>query len=205
MAGNIVAGLLSGLIVTLFIIVFGALWRNVLTPWFEDRVYKDIRIEGSWLSLYPTVVGNRQELVSLERHGHYVKGYVICTVGLDQGEKYKIAGSFRNLILTLSYESDHSEKVDRGTMTLRCVKNGRRLAGVIANYNDNSDSIQSSPIIWFRKEEDRDEVLSSIRRKDPAIAAVREKSKEVQKEIQRITADKIEDTAAKAQDDEEDA
>ncbi len=82
MSENLVAGLVSGLIVTLLVVLFRSLWRDTIVPWTEDRVYKDIRIEGTWYSLYPAFLSGahaseRQEVISLDRHGHAVSGSIV--------------------------------------------------------------------------------------------------------------------------------
>ena len=46
MTENIITGLVSGLVVILFVLVFRSFWNAVIVPWFEDRVYKDVKIEG---------------------------------------------------------------------------------------------------------------------------------------------------------------
>ena len=52
MVENIVVGLVSGLFVSFLVLVIGKLWRAVIEPWIEERVYKDLHIEGKWYSLY---------------------------------------------------------------------------------------------------------------------------------------------------------
>ena len=186
MAANLITGLVSGLIVTLLVVVFRALWRDVLVPWFEERVYKDIRIEGVWYTLYPTVVGYRQEIVTLTRHGHSVSGSIVCTDGPDKGEQYTIHGSFRNLILTLTYESGSRSRVDRGTITLRCVQNGCRFIGKIANYFDRTDSIESTSVLWFHTKEEQQKVLANARAREHNVHEIREQELEARRRQRRL-------------------
>lgn len=171
MEDSIVAGLISGLVVTLFVIVFRSIWHRIIVPWFEDRVYKDIRIEGTWFSLYSDNASNRQETISLQRHGHEISGTIICNNGPDEGEKYRVTGSFRNLILALLYEVDDPVKVDRGTMTLRCIRNGQRLGGKVAFYSNQGDIINDCDVTWYRSKEDLVRVLETAKHSqqtDPA-------------------------------------
>jgi len=136
MIDNLVAGLISGLVVILLVIVFREFWRKVVVSWFEERIYKDARIEGVWYSLYSAGSGYRQEVISLKRHGHEVTGTMVCIDGgEDVGVKYQVSGSFRNLILPLVYESEDRSKTDRGTITLKLVKNAECLEGIVALYH----------------------------------------------------------------------
>jgi hypothetical protein len=155
MKDNLIAGFVSGLVVTLFVVVFRSFWRSVIVPWFEDRVYKDVKIEGTWYTVNPTIVGERPETVTLKRHGHSVSGSLICNSGEDEGRIYNLHGTFRNMILTLFYESVDQECLDRGTIALRCIHNGGRFAGKMANYRDDTDMIEAKEIIWFRSKEEQ--------------------------------------------------
>ena len=148
---NFSVGIISGLVTTLFVVVFRSFWLKVLVPWFEDRVYKDARIEGTWYALYPRTVGNRQELVTLERHGHTVTGRMICTNDSDKGEAYALSGSFRNMILPLVYESIDKQKSDRGTITLKLVRNATQFTGIVAAYNTDRDTINGIHVDWYRR------------------------------------------------------
>ena len=179
METNIIAGLVSGLVVTLFVLVFRNLWKTIIVPWFENRVYKDIHIEGKWFGLYPSTPELRQDVVSLTRHGHLITGKMICSKGFDEGEEYTLCGSFRNLLLPLTYESTDKSKSDRGTITLKCIRNGERLSGKIALYQTITDRIEAANIIWFRNKEDIDKTINNI-------ISHKEKMKKLKEEKERI-------------------
>lgn len=194
---SLISGLVSGIIVTLLVVVFRSFWNGTIIPWFENRVYKDIHIEGSWFSLYPTVVGERQETITLERHGHEVTGTFICNTDHNEGEQYNIKGNFRNMILTLLYEAKDKQISDRGTITLKCVKSGKRMSGKIAIYQDRLDTIDVNELLWFRSKEDQKEFLSSILKRKERMKELREGEREASLEMKTIAqvveADKDED------------
>ena len=140
MIDNLISGLVSGIIVVLLVLAFRAFWYNIIVPWFEERVYKDAKIEGKWFSLYPTTEEHRQETITLTRHGHAVTGTMVCTSGDDEGEQYQISGSFRNLILPLVYETQSKSKTDRGTITLKLIENAQKFRGKLAAYHTSMDA-----------------------------------------------------------------
>jgi hypothetical protein len=181
---NLVSGLVSGLVATLLVVVFRTFWVSVITPWFEERVYKDIRIEGKWFAIYPDW-GNpiRQEVVTLSRQGHAVSGLIVCLHGHDSGEQYQIAGSFRNMVLTFTYESCEKAKSDRGSIALKSVMNGKRLVGKIAFYSDNKDSIDTRTIVWFRLKEDFEQYLISIAQKGDELSKLRTEAGEIEAKL----------------------
>ncbi len=135
MQENIISGLVSGLTVTFLVLVFRQFWHTAIIPWFEERVYKDVQIEGKWFGLYPLSRDLRQDVIVLKRHGHTITGIITCTKGGDEGDEYSVCGSFRNLLLPLTYESTDKTKTDRGSITLKCVRDGERLKGEISFYS----------------------------------------------------------------------
>lgn len=186
MESNIVAGLVSGLTVTIIVLVFGKLWRTVIEPWFEERVYKDTHIEGKWYSLYVNSIDLRQETISISRAGHSVTGKMMCNTGEDDGEEYILKGSFRNLLLPMTYEAADRKKTDRGTVTLKSVHNGERLTGRVAMYNTKRDAISTAVVVWFRNKDDMQEQIKYIKEHRARLAEIRKKSEEVAEEFKEF-------------------
>lgn len=163
MKENIIVGLTSGLVVSLFILVFRHFWNAVIIPWFEERVYKDAKIEGKWYSIYTEKsMKNRKEVISLKRHGHFIKGNIVCVSGPDEGEEYNISGSFRNMILPMVYENTDSSNTDRGTITLKSNGSGKKFSGKVSYYSGPSDNIEDSNVIWFRSQIDLEKTLEEL-------------------------------------------
>ena len=46
-------GIVSGLVTSLIIFVLQLGYIRVIHPWFEELVYRDLKIEGRWLGEYP--------------------------------------------------------------------------------------------------------------------------------------------------------
>lgn len=186
MQENIIAGLVSGFVVTLFVLVFRQFWNAVIVPWFEDRVYKDVRIEGKWFGLYPGSKDLRQDVIVLKRHGHSVQGKIICSKGGDEGDEYSVCGSFRNMLLPLVYESTDKTKTDRGSITLRCTTNGERLTGQIALYSTFEDSVIPGSITWFRSKKDLDAMVERIQKREEKMKELKEERRRIAKEESEI-------------------
>ncbi len=186
MSENIIAGLVSGVLATLLVFIFNSVWKAQIIPWFEERVYKDVAIEGNWFSIYPNAMDKRQEVISLERHGHAITGTILCAFGSDTGEQYQVAGSFRNMLLPLTYESTDSTKTDRGTITLKSVRNGERFVGKIALYDTFEDSIETATVIWFRSKTDQERYISGIEKKRERINELRKQARNIDKELKTV-------------------
>ena len=183
MVENAVIGLVSGLVVSFIVLVVGRFWRGIVEPWFEERVYKDLHIEGKWFSLYVETGDYRQETINLKRHGHSISGHMICKTGADDGEEYTLCGSFRNLLLPLTYESTDKEKSDRGTITLKSSHNGQRFVGEVAMYETKSDDIDTCHVIWFRNKGDLEATVSYIKEHREILRAIRKKENAIREEL----------------------
>lgn len=203
MQSELTIGLISGLTVTGIILVIGKIWTSIIEPWFEERVYKDTHIEGKWFSLYVNSTDLRRETINLKRTGHGVEGKMMCNTGKDDGEEYLLQGSFRNLLLPMTYEANDNSKTDRGTITLKSIHNGQRLTGRVAMYNTGRDSISSAPVIWFRKKEDLEEQVAYIKRHREELQAIREKSEQVAEEFQKFFDEFFEEFAKKKREEAE--
>ncbi len=139
---NFVIGITSGLLTAVIVVLFRAFWVGVLIPWFEERVYKDAKIEGDWFGRTP---GNEFKF-TLERAGHKITGRIHSLSGNDTGKEWVISGSFRNLILSAVYEPTDRQRLDRGSMTLMLRNDGFALAGRLAYYLDLSHTIAECPL-----------------------------------------------------------
>lgn len=183
MLQNIVIGLVSGLFVSFIVLVIGRFWRGIVEPWFEERVYKDLHIEGRWYSLYVESADYRQESINIQRQGHAICGKMICKCGPDDGEEYTISGSFRNLLLPLAYESADPQKSDRGTITLMSTNNGQRFVGKVAMYETQRDQIETARVVWFRDREDLKKTICYIQAHRQAMEDMREKEEAIREEF----------------------
>ena len=142
-------GVVSGLVTSVIIFVLQMGYVRVLRPWIEELLYRDLMIEGSWLGEYPENE-DLKETVQLVRKGHRVTGTITVTAGPDVGHVYTIEGSFKNLILTLSFAARDSRRLDRGTYTFQAQDNGRCLLGFSTFYQDHEDAIACMKSIWKR-------------------------------------------------------
>ncbi len=142
-------GVVSGLVTTLIVFVVQVGHIKILRPWLEELLYRDLKIEGRWLVEYPQAPGFT-EAVELRRHGHRVTGSVTVTDGPDKGRLYVVDGTFKNLILTLSFSGHDETRLDRGTYTLQTQNNGQHFLGYSAYYQDDKNAITALQCKWHR-------------------------------------------------------
>ncbi|WP_375605733.1 hypothetical protein [Flavobacterium davisii] len=87
----------------------------------------------------------------LKRKGHQINGRIIEIGGASDIHTYDLNGSFKNLILTASYESTSKSHIDRGALSLMLVENGRLLEGFFSSYNDNEHCMSPMKCYLYKR------------------------------------------------------
>jgi hypothetical protein len=146
---DITIGIVSGLVTSVIIFFAQVIYFKALQPWLEELLYRDLRVEGRWLVEYPEAK-EFTEAVELKRQGHRVNGTIVVTGGPDHGRVYIVVGTFKNLILTLSFAGQDATRLDRGTYTVKTTKNGQNLLGFSTFYQDDEDAIICMKCNWTR-------------------------------------------------------
>lgn len=147
---SLLVGTLGGLVATLLTVTFRNYWVSVFIPWYEERLYRDAKIEGNWKSEKRKGSSNIL-FMQIARKSYSVNGTFTYIEGCDQGKTYKFNGEFRNLILTANYSSTISSQLDRGTLALMLVHNGDKLKGILSYYLDPESKISSYELTFDRQ------------------------------------------------------
>ncbi len=79
--------------------------------------------------------------VEFRRTGHSLTGQVVEIGGASQVHTYSIKGSFKNLILTGEYENEDGTHIDRGSLSLMLLNNGKTLEGFFSSYADSDHRV----------------------------------------------------------------
>lgn len=57
LAEPIVNGVIAGVVTSILILIFSIVWRSNITPWIENLLYKDTKIEGVWNGVLVPFIG----------------------------------------------------------------------------------------------------------------------------------------------------
>ena len=143
-SSNILLGIIAGVTATGITLFIRSFWRKVMIPWYEERVYKDAKIEGSWDGeiLYN---GDGKEIFvfDIRRQGHKITGEMVSK---NFGKIYNFDGEFRNMILTIVYSSRNQHEIDRGCFTFLLQNNGYELLGNSTFYSNPHHKVKTGPI-----------------------------------------------------------
>lgn len=146
----LLTGLVSGLLTTLLVFVTSRYWQRVLMPWYENRLYQDIRIDGDWIGTGIEYGIPFTEIIRVHQTAHHVKGETTFKRGADIVD-YEFEGEFKNLVLTVQYWAKRENNLDRGTFTLMLENNGEALRGHYVWYSPTDNCVQSGEYKWIRK------------------------------------------------------
>ena len=146
---SLVIGVVSGIITTVLIFIGMKYWNSVIVPWYEDRVYKDIKISGEWKTTGEEHGEVFQEVAKVKQNAHRVWGNIIYKTESEFTE-YEFEGEFRNLILTARYWVKSENDLDRGTFTLMLKNNGYTLKGFYSWYLAEDNDVISGSYEWVR-------------------------------------------------------
>ena len=87
----------------------------------------------------------------LKRNGHKIYGKIIEIGGASDIHTYDVQGTFKNLILTASYESTSDSHIDRGALSLMLRENGRLLEGFFSSYNDDEHCMSPMKCYLYKR------------------------------------------------------
>lgn len=155
-AEGLLIGVMGGIVTALLILLSSVFWKKIILPWFENQIYKDANIEGRWEGRVPkldtpgTNPTKYKEIIVVKREGHQVNGTITCVSGVDEHRTYKFCGSFKNLIMAAIYDTDETDKIDRGAFVVKLSDNGNTFKGHCLFYYPNTESINCSDYEWSK-------------------------------------------------------
>lgn len=144
----VINGLVGGLVATFLTLVIRNAWLSIVVPWYEERVYHDAHFEGLWdgaetfSDTDPPLTDHFA--MELRRQGHRVDGTTTCLDGPDKGKVYLASGTFKNLILTMTWWPRDDTSLERGTLTVKLVENGKKFVGHGAFYSPATERVHAS-------------------------------------------------------------
>lgn len=114
----------------------------------KDKKSNQLTKEKTVISISAKPIVVRAEL---KRNGHKITGKIIEIGGASDIHTYEVNGSFKNLILTASYESSSESHIDRGALSLMLVNNGNLFEGFFSSYNDSEHCMSPMKCYLYKR------------------------------------------------------
>ena len=142
-------GFITGILVTVFCGLVILFWGKIIVPWWQDRGYKGLRLDGTWNAEIQAKDGKFVFKLELSQKFHDLSGKLSITKSLigdgSSQSELEIQGVYWESFLQLTGKSCVDNKLSFSVFLLKAY--GRsRLAGIYSFRALNNDEILSHKI-----------------------------------------------------------
>lgn len=127
---SLVVGIASSLIATALFIGFSELMRRVILPWYADKIYRGVRIDGEWelCRIEEKELSNKDSYMRLilEQNGDKIIGDYSHKGKDEEVDEYIIDGRIRDMYFLATAVPKSNRKVD-GISFLLHIAYGKHL------------------------------------------------------------------------------
>lgn len=138
----LVLGIFGSLIATGVFVGLSELTRRILLPWYSDKIYRGVRIDGEWeeKSMSATGAPKLAMTLSLTQKADKIDGFYMHTNG-DETDIYVLTGQLRDQYLHAIATPKSDRHIDGVTLLLRVdnVNSRQELEGGILYRVDTSE------------------------------------------------------------------
>ena len=142
---SLIVGIVSSLIATATFILLSELARRVVLPWYEDRIYRGVRIDGEWI--LDSLDGNHVDCESttaliskftFAQKAERIAGEYMHTDKESKPDLYQVTGRIRDGYLAVIMEPKSRRSIDAGVglFHIRSEQGALRLFGVLSYAGD---------------------------------------------------------------------
>lgn len=139
----LIIGICSSLLATGLFIAISELFRRVILPWYADKVYRGVRIDGHWevedVADYSN--GERCQSMTLKQKGDVISG-VYTHADPEDTDVYDLHGRVRDQYFMATAAPQSNRHIDGIVLMLKIFNQGgkQRLKGGVLYQDDASDS-----------------------------------------------------------------
>jgi|TARA_R100001039_G_scaffold37683_2_gene36873 hypothetical protein len=150
----LIIGISSSLVATFIFLFSRWILLEVLIPWYLDKIYKGIRVDGQWTDV---MEGEEdcpvRAALNLKQNANKITGIYshIFLKEVDSTTTYKVEGEIRDSYVTLTCWPLAKDHLDAGTMLFKVFsRSGLRMKGSNA-YISSEEGVVKSGEKEFRK------------------------------------------------------
>ena len=155
----VLLGIISSLLATSIFIALSKLFNNIVLPWYGDKIYRGVRIDGKWdLDEWEDDIDKTFEF-NLNQKGDSVKGFHYHKIKKENGaiisESYTVNGCIRDGYFFAILTPITSDIVDSGTVHFKIYKKEEKLCmkGNVTAVSSSNGGVTSRNDIIFSKSE----------------------------------------------------
>jgi len=165
-------GVLSGVLTSVFLALVYLAKEKWFDPWLENRLYKGVILEGTWVSHGSSKHecpackdSSKHELdfqLDLRQSGYKIKGIFCATSCLSRGKEkdnysniYNVSGHIQDNYVTLEYNPLSRKRTGQGVFLMEVKNGGKNLMGDITFLSEDKMEIATLPeVVLFRNSSD---------------------------------------------------
>jgi len=125
----VILGISSSLIATLIFISLSKFFSRVVLPWYENKIYKGVRVDGKWD--LKEGQDNSESVLNLNQSGDLVSGTHFHSFTLVSGgkitESYHVKGYVKDGYFFATLDPISNNIVDSGTIHMKIFKHQDKL------------------------------------------------------------------------------
>jgi hypothetical protein len=158
----VLLGITSSLVATFIFLVLSWVFKNIVIPWYTDKVYRGVRLNGHWIrsrvgGLETEALDFPLAKMNLKQRGEIVSGFYHH--GENNSEKgtkldnYKVSGHISNSFLTITLTPIENDNIDAVTQILYIYNKNHKLkmSGKALYISSESASVHCLEDIIFEK------------------------------------------------------
>jgi hypothetical protein len=153
---TVILGIVSSLIATLIFLYLSWLVKNILLPWFEDKIYRGVRINGDWVAeTWAGQIPSKFNIKMLiEQKADIVTGtYSHSDPAKNDTSSYTLTGEIRNAYVTASIWPIAKDYIDAGSFVLRVMSvDGLKMKGMVMYISNSDGNVLSTDVVFKKKE-----------------------------------------------------
>lgn len=158
---TVLVGIGSSLIATFIFLYLNWLVKSILIPWYEDKIYRGVRVNGHWVidEWDENKLGNNAPIratFEIKQKADQIKGIYTHTIVKEKEEdttSYVIKGEIRNTYLAATSWPISDEQLDAGTYMLRVhSQDGLKMKGMLSFVSHTTGEVSGSNVVFKKKE-----------------------------------------------------
>ena len=163
---EVIVGVVTGILTTGLLSLIGAIFSEIILPWYHENAYKGLDLSGKWhIQLGDSGVNsNHLEMTAdLRQITDRVSGSLVV-VAKNSSQRpltYTLSGSRREQFLAVTIEKVGRKQYGIGTSLVQVASVGDRLTGYLCAYDSGPGNIRCDSCEWNRIEDEVDSDTSS--------------------------------------------
>ncbi len=157
---DLLIGVVSGIVTALLLLGFSFLWKRIIEPWFEARVYRGLDVAGIWELENPIVNtatnGKRfddDETIALIQAAHRLSGTLTFTIAgaATQSGSQDLAGEIKDRLVCFTTRGRSRKSVGYTCVLAEVSADGQRMVGHSVYYELDASKVDSGSVTYVRK------------------------------------------------------